>query len=116
MKQDKALSMLGLAARAKKVASGEFSVEKAVKSAKAYLVITALEASDNTKKKFQNMCEYYQVPMKIYGTKEQLGSAIGKEMRASVAVLDENFANAVIQKMETTQTCNQVMEGLEWQK
>ena len=38
MKQNKTLSMLGLAKRAGKVVSGEFSVEKAVRSGKAYLV------------------------------------------------------------------------------
>ena len=40
--------MLGLAQRAGKVASGEFSTEKAVKSKKAFLVVVASDASDNT--------------------------------------------------------------------
>ena len=38
--------MLGLAQRAGKVASGEFSTEKAVKSKKAFLVVVASDASD----------------------------------------------------------------------
>lgn len=46
----KVLSMLGLAAKAGKVASGEFSTEKEVKSGNACLVIVAEDASDNTKK------------------------------------------------------------------
>ena len=37
--------MLSLAAKAGKVASGEFSVEKAVKSRKAHLVLVADDAS-----------------------------------------------------------------------
>lgn len=45
----KVLSMLGLAAKAGKVASGEFSTEKEVKSGNACLVIVAEDASDNTK-------------------------------------------------------------------
>ena len=53
----KVLSMLGLAAKAGKVASGEFSTEKEVKSGNACLVIVAEDASDNTKKLFRNkMC------------------------------------------------------------
>lgn len=48
----KVLSMLGLAAKAGKVASGEFSTEKEVKSGNACLVIVAEDASDNTKKLF----------------------------------------------------------------
>ena len=35
--QDKALAMLGMATKAGKVVSGEFSVEKAVKEGKAWL-------------------------------------------------------------------------------
>lgn len=63
MSQNKALSMIGLATKAGKVASGEFCTEKEVKSGRAYLVIVADDASDNTKKKFQNMCDFYQVPI-----------------------------------------------------
>ena len=57
------LNLIGLATKAGKTVSGEFSTERAVKSGKAYLVIVAEEASDNTKKKFSNMCTYYQVPI-----------------------------------------------------
>ena len=39
------LSLAGLAAKAGKVVSGEFATEKAVKTGKAYLVITAQDAS-----------------------------------------------------------------------
>ncbi len=99
MVRDQVMSMLGLAARGRNVASGEFSTEKAVKSYGAFLVIVAEDASDNTKKMFRNMCEYYQVKLYIYGTKEMLGHAIGKEYRASLAVCDENLAKAVEKKL-----------------
>ena len=56
MKVDKALGMIGLATKAGKIASGEFMTENAVKSGMASLVIVSAEASDNTKKKFRNMC------------------------------------------------------------
>lgn len=42
--------MIGLAQKAGKVASGEFSTEKAVKEHKAYMVIVADDSSDNTKR------------------------------------------------------------------
>mgnify|MGYP003159761849 CR=1 FL=1 len=61
MKPDRVLSMLGIAAKAGSVASGEFSTEKAVKEGRAYLVIVAQDASDNTKKMFRNMTDFYQV-------------------------------------------------------
>ena len=55
MDSAKVSGMLGLAARAGKIASGEFSTEKMVKSHRAYLVIVAEDASENTKKMFRNM-------------------------------------------------------------
>ena len=49
---NKVLSLLGLATKAGKIASGEFSTEKSVKSGKGFLVLVAADASENTKKKF----------------------------------------------------------------
>ncbi len=103
MQRDKVLSMLGLAAKAGKIASGEFSTEKAVKSGSAFLVIVSEEASKNTKKMFQNMCSFYQVPIYLYASKEALGNAIGKEFRASLAVLDEGFAKSLKEKLKITE-------------
>ena len=68
MKQNRILSLVGLATKAGKTVSGEFSTEKAVKTGTAYLVIVSEEASGNTKKKFQNMCSFYQVPIYFFGT------------------------------------------------
>lgn len=92
--------MLGLATRAGKLSSGEFSTEKAVKDGKAFLVIIAGDASDNTKKLFTNMCAFYKVPLQIYGTKETLGHAMGKELRASLALTDKGFSDAVLKLID----------------
>ena len=100
MKPDRVLSMLGIAAKAGSVASGEFSTEKAVKEGRAYLVIVAQDASDNTKKMFRNMTDFYQVPMYEYSEKEMLVHFIGKEFRASLAVLDGGFAKAIEKQLD----------------
>lgn len=97
---DKVLSLLGLSARGRNLVSGEFSTEKAVKEEKAFLVIVGADASDNTKKMFTNMCEYRSIPIYFYASKEELGRAIGKEMRASVAVLNEGMAANIIKHLE----------------
>ena len=86
--------------KAGKVVSGEFSTEKAVKTGAAKLVVVAESASGNTRKKFSNSCAYYQVPLYFLGEKEELGRAIGKEFRASLAVTDENFASAIKKQLE----------------
>lgn len=94
-KRDQVLSMLGLAARSRNVVSGGFATEEAVKSGKAYLVILAEDASDNTRKKYSNMCEFYEVPCEYYSIKETLGHAIGKEERSCLAVTDAGFADSI---------------------
>lgn len=45
------------------------------------------------------MCEYYQVPMAVYATREELGHCIGKEFRASLAVTDKGLAESVEKKL-----------------
>lgn len=100
MTQNKVFSYIGLATKAGKVVSGEFSTEKAVKEKKARLVIVASDASDNTKKMFTNMCTYYKVPIYFIGDKEALGHAMGKQFRASLAINDQGFANAIIKTLE----------------
>lgn len=102
----KVYSMLGMAMKAGKVASGEFSTEKSVKSGHAYLVIVSEDASNNTKKMFSNMCNFYEVPRYFFGTKEELGYAIGKGMRSSLAITDENFAGAIEKSLEQLESCD----------
>lgn len=99
MKQDSIISLIGIAKRAGKVVSGEFSTEKAIKEKKAKLVIVAKDASDNTKKLFTNKTNFYNIPLIIYGDKDSLGHGIGCEMRTSVGILDEGFANVIIEKL-----------------
>ena len=101
MNQSKAISMISLATKAGKTVSGEFCTEKEVKSGRAHLVIVAGNASDNTKKKFRNMCEFYEVPIYFYKDKDTLGHALGKEFRASLAVLDEGFAKGILKHLNT---------------
>lgn len=91
----KILGLLGLALRAGKIQSGEFATEKSVKSGRACMVIVSEESSENTKKMFRNMCTYYEVPYYEFGSKEELGHALGKGMRASLAIQDEGFSGAI---------------------
>ena len=50
----KVLSLIGLATKAGKTVSGEFSTEKSVKTGKAFLVAVAGDASKKKKKNLNN--------------------------------------------------------------
>ena len=97
--KNKVFSLIGLATRARRVVSGEFSTEKSVKSGRSHMVIVSEEASDNTRKMFTNMCTYYHVPVCFFGKKEELGHSMGKEFRASLAITDEGFAKTLVKQM-----------------
>ena len=100
MKQNKVLSLLGLAMRGRNLVSGEFQTLEAVKNGSAMLVIIAEDASANTKKLFTDKCTYYGIPVRQFGLKEELGRAIGKDMRSSLGICDEGLADAVIKQLE----------------
>lgn len=80
MNRNKIQSLLGLATKAGKTVSGEFAVEKSVKSHQAYLVMIAADASENTKKKFENMCAFYKVPVCFCIEKEALEEPLEKNI------------------------------------
>lgn len=101
MKQNKVLSLLGIAMRGRNLVSGEFQTENSVKDGSAMLVIIAEDASANTKKLFHNKCSFYEVPVYEYGTKAELGRAIGKDFRSSLGVCDAGLADAIIKQLET---------------
>ena len=104
MRQSKALSLLGLAIRGRNLVSGEFQTEGAVKDGSALLVIVAEDASANTKKLFNNKCSFYEVPILEYSTKVELGRAIGKDVRSSLAICDAGLATAVQEAIESERT------------
>ena len=92
MNEQAALQLLGLAARARKVISGEELVIREIRSGKAKLVLLASDASANTKKKIQDKCTYYNVEFHVFGDRYDLGHATGKEARVSLAINDAGFA------------------------
>ena len=99
----KILSMLGIAKKAGKLASGEFLTEEAVRSGKAKLVIVSEEASENTKKRFRDKTTFYQVPLYERFDMVTLGKAIGCEARAVISVNDAGIARTIMNYFTTEQ-------------
>lgn len=93
-------SMIGLAMKAGKISSGEYQTEESVKKGKALYVIIASDASNNTKKKFVNMCNFYEVDCISKFTKEELGQMIGRECRACLAINDSGFAQSIEKQLQ----------------
>jgi ribosomal protein L7Ae-like RNA K-turn-binding protein len=97
--KEKLLGTLGLCQRAGKLKSGEFAVLEAIRKKTAVMVIVSNDASDNTKKEFNDKCSYYKVPIYFYGNMDELGHAIGKDVRTSLAITDAGFAKTLIKNL-----------------
>ena len=91
----KILGLIGLSARARKIAYGADSVENEIKKRKVYLIIIANDSSDRTKEKFQKLSEIYNIPIYIGGEIEELSKAIGKSNKAILGIEDINLANEI---------------------
>lgn len=91
--QQKVLQLLGLAMRAGKIVTGEELVVREIQGRRAHLVILAEDVSLNTKKKVTDKCSFFNVEKHVFGSREELGHAIGKESRVVLAITDAGFAS-----------------------
>lgn len=87
--------MLGIATKAGKTRSGSYLAEDAVRGRKARLVLIAEDAEGNTRKRLEDKCRFYQVPVQYYGTKADLGKSMGQGIRSCVAVTDAGLADRI---------------------
>lgn len=97
---NKVYSFLSLATKAGKVLSGEDTCERAVKSGKVDLILIAGDASDNTKKKFSDICKFNGIEIRYFGEKQLIGKFTGKELRSVVAVTDSGFAGNLVELID----------------
>lgn len=97
---NKIYPFLGLAAKAGKLVSGGEACERAVKSGKVYLIIVADDAANNMKMRFENMCRYRGVDIRIFGKRELLGKFTGKDMRVVIGILQKEFAKKLLEMID----------------
>lgn len=94
-------SFLGLAAKAGRLLSGDDTCDRALKSGKVHLLIVAEDASELTRKTFDDACRFRQVDIRFFGQKQELGRSIGKEVRAVIAVRDAGFAGRLKEMIDS---------------
>ncbi len=98
MKNDKALSSLGLCAKAGKLVRGVPMICEALAGKnKPILVLEAGDTSENTHKRLTDKCNFYGVEkIKLACGGDVLAEAIGKTgVLGAVAITDRGLANVV---------------------
>ena len=85
---EKLLSLLGLARRARRLSCGFEAVSGAIKTKRARLVLVAAGLSPKTVKEIRYLCEKHGVPARAPGfTMQELSHAVG--FKSGVAALDD---------------------------
>ncbi|CCQ97949.1 ribosomal protein L7Ae [[Clostridium] ultunense Esp] len=92
-------NLLGLAMRAGQIVSGEEPVLAAIRSNHAFLVILSTDASENTRKKIVDKCKSYRVEFVFFGSREELGQAIGKGERVILGITNQGFAAKIAEEI-----------------
>ena len=93
-------NLLIMAQRARRIASGAFAVEQAMKKQEAVFLLIASEAAKESKKTYGGLADKYKVPYAEGLDRETLGTCLGKEYRAAAVLTDAGFASKLQQLME----------------
>lgn len=97
---EKVLSLLGLMKKAGAIACGEDNSSEAVRDGKAKALILASDASDNARKRAENLCSGRKlIKLDIECTKAELAWALGMSGCAMAAVCDLGFAVALVREL-----------------
>ncbi len=113
---DKVYSLIGLAQKAGKVSSGTMAAKTSLIRKRARLLVVSHDISAGTLDALLKICVKNKVPGVSYGTKNELGSAVGKAYRVALTINDPNMASAVIQAIESKGEKLISMGVVEWQK
>ncbi len=95
MTNKKILGLIGLAAKAGKIAFGSDSVEMQAQKGKISLLVVAKNASERTKDKFMKISKKYNIPIVVHGEIDELSKAIGKSNKAILGIVDINLSKEI---------------------
>ncbi len=97
---EKVLSLLGLMKKAGAIACGEDNSAEAVREGKGKLLILASDASDNARKRAENLCSGRKIiKLQLECTKAELAWALGMSACSMAAITDLGFAAAFAKEL-----------------
>ena len=110
---DKALNFLALARKAGIAELGEEPVGGAARSGKAYAILVASDASDHTWRRAKAYAAgTAQQCIRLPYTKDEMGSAIGRESLAIAAITDAAMALALVQSLPSPEKYAEAVQAL----
>ena len=96
MINNKVYGLLGLTAKAGKIAFGTDSCLEMIAKNKVKLIIVAEDSSERTINNFKEKCKQNNFDFFIFGKKDDLSKSIGKVNKTVIGIKDKNLAGAII--------------------
>ncbi len=95
-----ALGILGLARRAGAVIMGSEAVRQSVRGGHADLVLVAEDAAAGQAAKVERLLAHSDVPWRKFGTRVELGAALGGPPYSAVALTRAGFADRLLEELD----------------
>lgn len=89
------LSLIGLGARAGRLAIGVEAAHAALRRGKAEAIVMPKDASPRSREQLVSLAGHGNVPLFVAANAEQLGAALGRPPVHGVAVLDRQLARGL---------------------
>jgi ribosomal protein L7Ae-like RNA K-turn-binding protein len=99
LSKNSAFGLLGLARRAGMLEQGVASTRQALKQGRAMLIWMAKDGSETQKDKIVNLLRHKNVPVVTCGTCADLGSILGSDKVAAVAITSAGMANQMLARL-----------------
>ena len=92
MKTEKIRGLLGLARRARQLTTGSRETRAGLRRGEVRLVLLASDGSPRDRERLVRAAEERRAPVRMVGTRDELGSWVGRESVAVCGVTDPNLA------------------------
>lgn len=110
---NKGLNYLAIARKGGMAELGEEPVGAAARAGKAYVILVSGDASDHTWRRAKSFAAgTEQQCVRLEGTKEEMGMAVGRTSLAIAAITDVRLALALVQSLEQPEAYQEALEVL----
>lgn len=93
--ENKVYGLLGLSMKAGKLIFGTDSCLEMISKKKVKLIILATDSSERTINNFKNKCKENNIPVYIWGNRDDISKSIGKNNKTVLGIKDKNLADAI---------------------
>ena len=89
-------TLIGFAAKSRKLLLGTYSVEEGIRGRKAHLVLVAEDTNPKRLEILKHWCDDMEIPLLVMGTKEEYGYLLRKKPSGLLAIAEPKLAEGIM--------------------